>query len=58
MYGPELTKATIAQLRGWRVHLQVVLREGVRIAPGGRENLNAVIGGLSGRIATLEASLA
>jgi hypothetical protein len=58
MYGPELTKATIAQRKYWRAHLQAVLREGVGIAPGGRENLYAAIGGLSGRIATLEASLA
>ncbi len=56
MYDPELTKATIAELKSRRVQLQTVLREGVGIAPGGIENLNTVIGNVSGRIATLEGS--
>ena len=58
MYGPELTKATIAQLEGFLEQFQAVLRAGVGIAPGGREHLFAMIGGLTGHIAKLEASLA
>jgi hypothetical protein len=58
MYGLELTKATIADLTTLRDRLRAVLFAGVGIAQGGHENLYAVIGGLSGRIATLEASLA
>ena len=57
MYGPELTKATIAELKRCRERLEDVVRAGVGIAPGGWQQLHAVIGGLSGRIATLEACL-